>query len=93
MRPLCVLALLLRPAAAMVASASAVARDPRFPARRRASAAGTGLHALADAARPGVLGLYAMFVMMAVGGLMATAQLGPIAKDFHVDKVPVSLSA
>jgi len=35
--------------------------------------------------------LYLMFVMMAAGGLMATAQLGPIAKDFHVGDVPVSL--
>jgi OFA family oxalate/formate antiporter-like MFS transporter len=35
--------------------------------------------------------LYAMFVMMAVGGLMATAQLGPIAVDFHIADVPVSL--
>lgn len=35
--------------------------------------------------------LYAMFVMMAAGGLMATAQLAPIAKDFGVAKVPVSV--
>ncbi len=35
--------------------------------------------------------MYAMFVMMACGGLMATAQLGPIAKDFGVDKLPVSM--
>jgi OFA family oxalate/formate antiporter-like MFS transporter len=35
--------------------------------------------------------LYAMFVMMAAGGLMATAQLGPIAIDFKVAEVPVSL--
>ena len=35
--------------------------------------------------------MYAMFVMMAAGGLMATAQLGPIAKDFNVADVPVSL--
>jgi OFA family oxalate/formate antiporter-like MFS transporter len=35
--------------------------------------------------------MYAMFVMMAVGGLMATAQLGPIAVDFHIADVPVSL--
>ena len=34
--------------------------------------------------------MYAMFVMMAAGGLMATAQLGPIAKDFGVADVPVS---
>ena len=35
--------------------------------------------------------MYVMFVMMAAGGLMATAQLAPIAKDFHIDKTPVSL--
>jgi OFA family oxalate/formate antiporter-like MFS transporter len=35
--------------------------------------------------------LYAMFVMVCAGGLMATAQLGPIAKDFQVAGVPVSL--
>jgi MFS transporter, OFA family, oxalate/formate antiporter len=35
--------------------------------------------------------MYAMFVMMAAGGLMVTAQLGPIAKDFQVEKTPVSL--
>lgn len=35
--------------------------------------------------------MYAMFVMMAAGGLMATAQLGPIAKDFGVADVPVSV--
>lgn len=34
--------------------------------------------------------LYAMFVMMAAGGLMATAQLAPIAKDFGLAKLPVS---
>ncbi|HYL02982.1 MAG TPA: oxalate/formate MFS antiporter [Steroidobacteraceae bacterium] len=35
--------------------------------------------------------MYAMFIMMAAGGLMATAQLAPIAKDFKVADVPVSL--
>lgn len=35
--------------------------------------------------------MYAMFVMMAAGGLMATAQLGPIAKDFHIGNMPVSI--
>ena len=28
--------------------------------------------------------MYVMFVLMAAGGLMATAQLAPIAKDFGV---------
>ncbi|GAC1331410.1 MAG: oxalate/formate MFS antiporter [Steroidobacteraceae bacterium] len=35
--------------------------------------------------------MYLMFVMMASGGLMAVAQLAPIAKDYKVDTVPVSL--
>jgi OFA family oxalate/formate antiporter-like MFS transporter len=35
--------------------------------------------------------MYVMFIMMAAGGLMATAQLAPIAKDFKVADVPVSL--
>jgi OFA family oxalate/formate antiporter-like MFS transporter len=35
--------------------------------------------------------MYLMFVFMAAGGLMATAQLGPIAKDFKIADVPVSL--
>ncbi len=35
--------------------------------------------------------LYFMMTMVAMGGLMATAQLGPIAKDFKVADVPVSL--
>jgi OFA family oxalate/formate antiporter-like MFS transporter len=35
--------------------------------------------------------MYLMFVMVGTGGLMATAQLAPIAKDFKVDAVPVSI--
>src|SRR5256714_8405321 len=35
--------------------------------------------------------MYIMFVLMAAGGLMATAQLAPIAKDFKIMDVPVSL--
>jgi len=34
---------------------------------------------------------YVMMTMLAMGGLMATAQLGPIAKDFQVADNPVSL--
>jgi OFA family oxalate/formate antiporter-like MFS transporter len=36
--------------------------------------------------------MYAMFVMMAAGGLMATAQLGPIAHDFRIADIPVNLA-
>jgi OFA family oxalate/formate antiporter-like MFS transporter len=35
--------------------------------------------------------MYVMFVMVATGGLMAVAQLAPIAKDFKVENVPVTL--
>jgi len=41
--------------------------------------------------RPVFWVMYVMFVMVAAGGLMATAQLAPIAKDFGIDKVPVTL--
>ena len=33
--------------------------------------------------------MYAVFFMVATGGIMATAQLGPIANDFKVAKVPI----
>jgi len=35
--------------------------------------------------------MYAMFVLVGVGGLMAQAQLGPMAKDFRIDSVPVTI--
>jgi OFA family oxalate/formate antiporter-like MFS transporter len=35
--------------------------------------------------------MYVMFVMVGAGGLMATAQLRPIAEDFHVASIPVSI--
>ncbi|SPE32378.1 Nitrate/nitrite transporter [Burkholderiales bacterium] len=35
--------------------------------------------------------LYVAFICVAAGGLMAVAQLGPIAKDFKIADVPVSL--
>src|ERR1700756_2450836 len=35
--------------------------------------------------------MYAMFVLVGAGGLMATAQLAPIANDFQIAKTPVSL--
>ena len=37
--------------------------------------------------------MYVMFVFVGVGGLMATAQLAPIAKDFKVDGIPVEFWA
>jgi OFA family oxalate/formate antiporter-like MFS transporter len=35
--------------------------------------------------------MYAMFVLVGVGGLMAQAQLGPMAKDFKIDGIPVTI--
>src|SRR5579872_2627592 len=35
--------------------------------------------------------MYVMFTLVAAGGLMAVAQLGPIAKDFKVADVPLTL--
>ncbi len=35
--------------------------------------------------------MYLMFVLVGSGGLMAVAQLGPIAADFHIAKVPVTI--
>lgn len=35
--------------------------------------------------------MYVMMAMVATGGLMATAQLAPMAHDFGVDRVPVKL--
>ena len=35
--------------------------------------------------------MYAMFVMVAAGGLISVAQLAPMAKDFKVANVPVTL--
>lgn len=35
--------------------------------------------------------LYAMFVLVAAGGLVVTAQIGPIAKDWQLVDVPVSM--
>ncbi len=35
--------------------------------------------------------MYLMFVLMAAGGMLAAAQLAPIAKDYQVANVPVSI--
>jgi MFS transporter, OFA family, oxalate/formate antiporter len=41
--------------------------------------------------KPAFWVMYAMFVMVAAGGLMAVAQLAPIAKDFKIADVPVDI--
>ena len=35
--------------------------------------------------------MYVMFVCVAAGGLVAVAQLAPIAKDYYIDTIPVTL--
>jgi len=43
------------------------------------------------AATPQFWLMYVMMTMVATGGLMAVAQLAPMAADFKVDKIPVSV--
>ncbi|MGH7660333.1 MAG: oxalate/formate MFS antiporter, partial [Vulcanimicrobiaceae bacterium] len=53
---------------------------------------GTHDHSPAETLRSPVFWvMYVMFVMVGAGGLMAVAQLGPIAKDYYIDTFPVSL--
>ncbi|HXX82597.1 MAG TPA: oxalate/formate MFS antiporter [Casimicrobiaceae bacterium] len=73
--------LLLTPPASMMAAPAKVA-----PGAGRAQATWTEM-----IRTPVFWVMYVMFVLMAAGGLMATAQLAPIAKDFKVADVPVSL--
>jgi OFA family oxalate/formate antiporter-like MFS transporter len=72
-----VLGWLLRQPAQSTAQAPALASSDRSP--------------LQMIATPAFWVMYAMFVMMAAGGLMASAQLAPIAKDFKIADMPVSL--
>ncbi|MEO8007414.1 MAG: oxalate/formate MFS antiporter [Betaproteobacteria bacterium] len=67
--------------------------DPALNVTRaaRAAAAGRDYTPLQMAATPVFWIMYAMFVLMAAGGLMATAQLAPIARDFQIANVPVSI--
>ncbi len=86
---LCLLALLLR--TAPPAATQLRGLGPSSPAPRIAVAEGPDFAPALMLREPVFWVMYAMFVMMAVGGLMATAQLGPIAKDFHIAGVPVSI--
>jgi len=72
--------LILAPPASLLAAA------PKLP-----SAAHRQTEPLQMIATPIFWVMYVMFVMMAVGGLMAVAQLAPIAKDFKIADIPVSL--
>lgn len=61
-----------------------------------ASAAVKAAHAMPDTSPSTMLKtplfylLYVMFTLVATGGLMATAQLGPIAKNYQIADTPVS---
>src|ERR1700746_1548994 len=73
---------------------SLLLRAPRpgeTPASRRLQQAARDYTPLEVLRSPGFWVLYLMFVLVAAGGLMATAQLAPIATDFQVAKIPVSL--
>jgi OFA family oxalate/formate antiporter-like MFS transporter len=86
---LCLLSWLLREPPSGIAQGSWA--GPAIPARKLLSAVAGNCTPGQMLLTPVFWVMYVMFVMMAVGGLMATAQLGPIATDFHVAKVPVSL--
>ena len=78
----CIVALLLRaPEAGEVAT-------PAAPAVQQSRRDYTPTEVLKT---PTFYVMYAMFVMVGAGGLMAIAQLAPIAKDYKVDGIPVSL--
>src|SRR5436305_13759605 len=77
-----IVALLLRaPAAGEVAA-------PAAPAVQQTRRDYTPVEALRT---PVFWVMYLMFVLVGAGGLMAVAQLAPIAKDFKIQDVPVSL--
>src|SRR6516225_7956004 len=61
------------------------------PASRRLQQAARDYTPLEVLRSPVFWVMYVMFVLVAAGGLMATAQLAPIAADFQVAKVPVSI--
>lgn len=79
----------------IVLIASLFLRAPRPgevpPAKKsRVKQSARDLHPAQTVRTPTFWLMYVMFVMVAFGGLMAVAQLSPIAKDFKISKVPVS---
>jgi OFA family oxalate/formate antiporter-like MFS transporter len=71
------------------------APDPGFTAPRKAAAAASVPardYAPVEMVRtPTFWVMYVMFVMMAIGGLIATAQAQPMAKDYGIADTPVTL--
>jgi OFA family oxalate/formate antiporter-like MFS transporter len=70
-------------------------RAPRevaaVPSKRSRTSGGRDYHTLEMVRTPAFWVMYLMFVMVAAGGLMATAQLALIAQDFQIADAPVSL--
>ena len=68
------------------------AENGRSPAGRQGQLSEPArLHAERVVRTPVFWVMYSMFVIVGAGGLMATAQLGPIANDFKIAEVPVRL--
>ena len=65
----------------------------RAPAARQAAAGRRQPHHREMLRSPVFWLLYVMFVCVSASGLMATAQLGPIAKDFGVSNTPIFFGA
>jgi OFA family oxalate/formate antiporter-like MFS transporter len=66
-------------------------REGEVPASKRLQQSARNFTPVEMLASPVFWIMYVMFVLVAAGGLMATAQLAPIAADFKIAKVPVTL--
>jgi OFA family oxalate/formate antiporter-like MFS transporter len=66
-------------------------RTGEVPASTRIAQSARNYTPLEMVASPIFWVMYVMFVLVGAGGLMATAQLAPMANDFGVAKLPVSL--
>jgi len=70
---------------ALAQKAAAKSPNPRVPQTRR------DYRPMEIIREPVFWVMYVMFVLVAAGGLMAVAQLAPIAKDFKIGDIPVSI--
>jgi len=66
-------------------------RPPSVPVDARRRTSGPELSPAQVLRQPAFLLMYLMFVLVGAGGLMATAQLSLIAKDYGVAGIPVTL--
>ncbi len=70
---------------------SLLLRAPNEAGLLAAPDTGRGLHPWEVLRRPAFWLMYLMFTMACIGGLVVAAQLAPIAKDFGLSDVPVTL--